>query len=140
MSGRTHEAPNPPMATRVSSRGAILLKFEEECSRFKVGLRIQIARLDRFEGTEMVTGEYLKELGDQARLLNGLALQIADAFSSTSTIQGRAHTYYKDFVPIECRALTGILPELGSILRDNKPGGARRVSDRLKRYLEKTIL
>jgi hypothetical protein len=124
----------------MSSRGALVLKFEEECSRFKVGLRIQIARLDRFEGTEIVTGEYLGKLGDQARLLNGLALQIADAFSSTSTIQGRAHTYYKDFVPIECRALTGILPELGSILHDNKPGGARRVSDRLKRYLEKTIL
>ncbi|KAJ5297806.1 hypothetical protein PENANT_c012G10050 [Penicillium antarcticum] len=136
MSRRTQKAPAAPMTPRLSSRRALVTKFEEECSRFKVGLNIQVARLEKFDGVAVVTGDHLTQLSEQARLINGLSLQIADAFQSTSTIRGKPHVHYRDLVTSQCRALLGILPELGAILREYSLRDARRVSDRLKTYLQ----
>ncbi|KAJ5762095.1 uncharacterized protein N7511_005477 [Penicillium nucicola] len=139
MTGRKQEAPPAPMATQMSSRAELLGKFNEECFRFKMGLRIQIARLDCFEGIEAATGDHLIQLAEQARLVSGLSLQIADAFSGHSVIQGKLIYHYSHLVPTQTRSLVEILQELGAILREDKSRGARRVSKHLKSYLEKAL-
>jgi hypothetical protein len=124
------------MAHQFNSLPALLTRFEEERYRFRAALHIQIARLDNFDGTDNATGTHLQELTGQIRLIKGLSLQIADAFSRSAAVMGKSIDWYRDHLPYECGTWLVILPDLGKILQEKKdPRDPRRVSDRLKQYL-----